>query len=113
MRTIAALFAVALLASNVRAGPENATARGLIASWKDDDPGMRAVAEVIASAFASGLSWRGSIAEKEVYCPPSGLNGHEIMIALSRFVEANPDSAGEPYGAVMAASLVRAFPCKP
>ena len=112
MRTFAALFARSRRPS-VWAGSENATARELFASWKDDEPGMRAVAEVIASAFASGLSWRGSIAEKEIYCPPSGLNGPKIMIALAQFVEANPDSAGKPYGAVMAASLVRAFPCKP
>ena len=36
---------------------------------------MRMIAEVIASAFSSGLSWRGSLGGKEVYCPPPGLTG--------------------------------------
>ena len=72
----------------------------------------RLVAEVIASAFSSGLSWRGSLAGKEVYCPPPGLKGHEIMVAFERFLEDNPDMAERPYGDAMAATLSRAFACQ-
>ena len=43
------------------AGPENATARALVSEWKDGEPGMTAVAEVIASAFASGLAAAGKL----------------------------------------------------
>jgi hypothetical protein len=70
------------------------------------------VAEVIASAFASGFFWAGKLGAKSIYCPPPDTAGREIMSALAQFVEANPNSADEPYGAVIAASLVRAFPCK-
>jgi hypothetical protein len=58
---------------------------------------MRMLAEVIARALSGGLSWRGSLAGKEVYCPPPGLNGHEIMVALEKFLEENPDMAERPY----------------
>ncbi len=54
---------------------------------------MRMIAEVIASAFPSGLSWRGSLGGKEVYCPPPGLRGGQIMDAFDRFLEDNPDMA--------------------
>jgi hypothetical protein len=73
---------------------------------------MRLVAEVIASAFSSGLSWRGSLAGKEVFCPPPGLNGHQIMSAFEQFLQDNPDMAERPYGDAMAASLNREFPCQ-
>jgi hypothetical protein len=49
------------------------------------------VAEVIASAFASGLSWKGSFGGKEVYCPPPGLKGGQVMTAPDRFLASNPD----------------------
>ena len=39
--------------------PKTPTARALVAEWKDGDPGMTLVAEVIASAFASGLAAAG------------------------------------------------------
>jgi hypothetical protein len=108
---ITALLAVPLVAPGVRAGPENATARALIADLKDQNPGMTAVAEVIASAFASGLGAAGRLGGREVFCPPSDLRGKQIMSALERFVKDNPDLADQPYGVAMAASLSRAFPC--
>jgi hypothetical protein len=67
---------------------------------------------MIAAAFASGLSWRGSLAGKEVYCPPPDLKGPQVMSALERFLEDNPNMAEKPYGDAMAASLSRAFPCR-
>jgi hypothetical protein len=73
---------------------------------------MRMVAEVIASAFASGLSWKGTLGGKEVYCPPPGFKGGQVMIALDHFLVSNPELAEKPYGDAMAASLSRAFPCQ-
>ena len=73
---------------------------------------MRMLAEVIASAFSSGLSWRGSLAAKEVYCPPPGLKGQQVMSTFEQFLEDNPDMAEKRYGDVMAASLTHAFPCQ-
>jgi hypothetical protein len=73
---------------------------------------MHMLAELIAAAFSSGLSWRGSLAGKEVYCPPPGLKGGEIMSDLDQFLLDNPDTAEKPYGEAMAASLRRAFPCQ-
>jgi hypothetical protein len=110
-RTGATLFAAVLLTSPVCADSPDISARRLLSSWRDGDPSMRGLAEVIASAFASGLSWRGSVAGKEVYCPPAGLKGQQIMSALEQFLGDNPDLAEKPYGDAMAATLVRAFPC--
>ncbi len=73
---------------------------------------MRMVAEVIASAFASGLSWSASLGGKEVYCPPPGLEGQQVMSTFEKFLEDNPDMAEKPYGDAMAASLSHAFPCQ-
>ena len=67
--------------------------------------------QVIASAFASGLAAAGRLGGREVVCPPSDLGGKQIMSALQRFVDDNPDLADLPYGVAMAASLSRAFPC--
>jgi hypothetical protein len=36
---------------------------------------MRMIAEVIASAFASGLSWEGTLAGKKVYSPQARVKG--------------------------------------
>jgi hypothetical protein len=112
VRTILALVFIALMAQGVRAGPEGATAQNLLENWKDGDPSTTAFAEVIASAFASGLSWGGHLGGTEVYCPAPNLGGREIMIAFERFLKANPDMAVKPYGAVMAAALRQAFPCQ-
>ena len=111
MRVVVILFVAALFAPSVWAGSKDATARQLLASWKDEDPGIRAVAEVIAAAFASGLAWSGTLGGNGVYCPPAGLAGPQIMSALQQFVRDNPDAPDEPYGDVLAKSLHRAFPC--
>ena len=71
-----------LLTSAVWAQSPDISARRLLSGWKAEDPSMRMLAEVIASAFASGLSWRVSLAGKEVYCPPADLKGQEVMIDL-------------------------------
>jgi hypothetical protein len=111
-RTATVLFVAAIFAPPVWAGSQNATARQLLASWKDEDPGIRAVAEVIAAAFASGLAWNDTLGGNSVYCPPLALAGPQIMSALQQFVGGNPDMADQPYGAVLARSLHATFPCK-
>jgi hypothetical protein len=73
---------------------------------------MSVLAEIIAAAFSGGLSWRGSLGGKEIYCPPPGLKGQQIMSAFEQFLADNPDMAERPYGDAMAASLIRAFPCQ-
>jgi hypothetical protein len=106
------IFLAALIAFAARADGPDISAHRLLESWKGEDPGMRIVAEVIASAFASGLSWKGSLGGKEVYCPPTGLNGDQVMTTLDQFLAGNPDMAERTYGDAMAASLSRAFPCQ-
>ena len=105
--------AAMLLASPVWADSPDISAQRLLSAWKGDDPSMRMLAEVIASAFGSGLSWRGSLAGKEVYCPPPGLKGQQVMSAFEKFLEDNPDMVEKPYGDAMAATLAQAFPCQP
>jgi hypothetical protein len=111
-RAVVAAFAAALIASAAQADGSNTSAQGLLSAWKGEDPNMRMVAEVIASAFASGLSWRGTLAGKEVYCPPQGLKGGQVMTALDQFLASNPSFAEKTYGDAMAISLSRAFPCQ-
>jgi hypothetical protein len=64
------VFAAKLIASAAQAEGPDISAQRLLSAWKGEDPTMRMVAEVIASAFASGLSWTGTLGGKEVYCPP-------------------------------------------
>jgi hypothetical protein len=73
------------------------------------------LAEVIASTFASGMSWAGTIDGRRVYCPPTGapLTGGQVMSALERFVAGNPEAAEKTYGLALSASLARAFLCAP
>jgi hypothetical protein len=113
MMTVVLLITV--WASEVRADPANTTARALVAAWKDTDPGMAGVAEVIASAFASGMSWTGTIEGHPVYCPPAiaPLTGNQVMSILDRFVSDNPDAGDKTYGFALSASLTQAFPCAP
>ncbi len=101
-----------ILATSLWADSPDISARRLLAGWKDQDPSMRVVAQVIASAFASGLSWSTSLGGKEVYCPPPGLKGGQVMSTFEKFLEDNPDMVEKPYGHAMAASLGRAFPCQ-
>jgi hypothetical protein len=107
-----AAFTAALITFAAQADGPNTSAQGLLSAWKGEDPNMRMVAEVIASAFASGLSWKGTLAGKEVYCPPQGLKGGEVMTALDQFLAGNPNFAEKTYGDAMAMSLSRAFPCQ-
>ena len=105
------VFLAALIVSPALGGDPDISARRLVASWHDDDPGMRMVAEVIASAFASGVSWGGDAAGKRTYCAPSDLDGSQIMRAFEGFLRANPALAERPYGEAMTGTLRSAFPC--
>ena len=107
----AGLFLAALIAPAARADGPDISAQRLLESWKGDDPGMRMVAEVIASAFASGFSWGGDTAGKRTYCAAPDLKGGKIMSAFEVFLRDNPSMADEPYGAAMAGTLRKAFPC--
>ena len=101
-----------LLTSAVWAQSPDISARRLLSGWKAEDPSMRMLAEVIASAFASGLSWSSAHGGKEIYCPPPGLKGQEVMTDFEKFLQDHPDMAEKPYGDAMAASLSLAFPCE-
>lgn len=70
----AILLAALLAAFPVLAQAPDISARRLLTGWKDPDQATHFVAEVIASAFASGLSWSAAHGDKPVYCPPEGLN---------------------------------------
>ena len=83
----AILFVALLLAPAAWADSPDISAKRLLSAWKGEEPSMSKLAEVIASAFSSGLSWHGSLAGKEVFCPLPGLNGHEIMSALEQFLK--------------------------
>jgi hypothetical protein len=106
-RAAVAAFTAALIVSAAQADGPDISAQRLLSSWKGEDPGMKMVAEVIASAFASGLSWKGSLGGKEVYCPPPGLKGGQVMTALDQFFASNPGLAEKQYGDAMAVSLVQ------
>jgi len=108
----AILIVAMLLASSLWAQSPDISARRLLSSWKAEDPSMRMLAEVIASAFASGLSWAAAHGGKEVYCPPPELKGQRVMIAFEQFLVDNADMAEKPYGDAMAASLSREYPCQ-
>jgi hypothetical protein len=45
-----------LLSAPARADPPDISAQRLLSNWQEGDPGMKMLAEVIASAFASGFS---------------------------------------------------------
>lgn len=118
LSTMAKLFSLAggvllaaLVACEAQAEGADISAQRLIASWHDDDPGMRMVAEVIASAFASGFSWGGEAARKQSYCAPPDVKGRQIMGAFEAFVKDNPALAEHPYGEAMAGTIKKAFPC--
>jgi len=76
---------------------------------------MAAVAEVIASAFASGMSWAGTIEGHPLYCPPpnGAFTGSQAMSILENFIADHPEMADETYGLALSAGLRRAFPCAP
>ena len=62
----------------------------------------------MASAFASGFSRAGTM---RLYCASPDVNGGQIMSAFWVFLRDNPKMADEPYGAAMATTLSKAFPC--
>ena len=64
-------LAAAMVASAAQADGPDISAQRLLESWKDDEPGMRMIAEVIASAFASGFSWGGDGAGERASLPTS------------------------------------------
>ncbi len=108
------LFA-AVWTSGARAGPDGTTARALVADWKAGDREMAAVAEVIASSFASGMSWAGTIAGHPLYCAPptEAFTGNQAMSILESFIADHPETADKTYGLALSASLRHAFPCAP
>ena len=105
------VFAAMLVASTALADGPDISAQHLLSSWQDEDPGMKMVAEVIASAFASGFSWGGDTAGKHAYCAPPDLKGAQIMSAFEEFLKDNPNMADQPYGAAIAGTLIKSFPC--
>ena len=109
---VAGVLAGTLIASLAPADGADISAQRLVESWKDEDPGMRMIAEVIASAFASGFSWGGDATGKRTYCVLPDLKGHQIMSAFEAFLRDNPKMASAPYGAAMAGTLGKAFPCE-
>jgi hypothetical protein len=104
-------FLAMLIWSVAETASPDISAQRLLSSWQEGEPGMRMVAEMIASAFASGFSWGGNAAGKQVYCAQFDVKGHEIMSAFEGFLRDHPQMASEPYGAAMAATLSTAFQC--
>jgi hypothetical protein len=83
--------------------------------WKDPDRSAMMVAEVIASAFASGMSAPAALSEKPIYCPPTDrtFNGRQVMTLLDGFVGANPDAAEKPMASRCPPVCARRFPVLP
>jgi hypothetical protein len=55
------VFAVTLIASAAQADGPDTSPLALLSARTNEDTGTRLGAEVIASAFASGLSWKGTL----------------------------------------------------
>ncbi len=91
----AAVLLTAVWTSGARAGPADTTAQALVADWKAGDREMAAVAEVIASAFASGMSWAGTIEGHPLCCPPpiGAFTGSQAMSILESFIADHPETA--------------------
>jgi len=51
------------------------------------------------------------IGGRDVYCPPEGLKGGQVMTTLDQFLASHADLAEKSYGDAMAKSLSGAFPC--
>ena len=108
----AGVFVATLIASAAQADGPDISAQRLLSAWKGEDPSMKMVAEVIASAFSSGLSWKGSARRKGTLLSAVGAEGRQVMTTPEHFLEHNPKMAEKSYGDAMAASLSRAFPCR-
>jgi hypothetical protein len=87
-------FCRKLIASAALADSPDMSARHLLSGRQNEDPGLRMVAEVITSGFASGFSWGGHADGKRVCC------------ALPR---ESPKMAGEPYGAARVGRSARRY----
>ncbi len=111
----ATVLLTALWTSSALSDPARTTAQALVADWKNGDREMAAVAEVIASAFASGMSWAGTIEGHPLYCPPpnGAFTGSQAMSILESFVADHPEMADKTYGLALSAGLRQAFPCAP
>ena len=72
---------------------------------------MAAVAEVIASAFASGMSWAGTIEGHPLYCPPPtvAFTGNKVMRILESFIADHPETADKTYALALSAGLRQAL----
>jgi hypothetical protein len=110
-RAVVGLLLATLVTTAAHADGSDISAQRLLDSWHGDDPGMRMVAEVIASAFASGFSWGGDATGKRTYCAPPDLKGRQIMSAFEELVRDNPALGDRPYGESMAGTLIKSFPC--
>jgi len=115
IKLIPVVLLAAVWASDARSDPADTTARALVADWKNGDREMSAVAEVIASAFASGMSWAGTIEGHPLYCPPpiGAFTDNQAMSILESFIPDHPETADKTYGLALSASLRQAFPCAP
>ena len=67
------VFLAMALPAPGRAEPPNISAQRLLASWQEGEPGMKMLAEVIASAFASGMAWAG---RSKVACSTARRRAH-------------------------------------
>src|SRR5208283_1543915 len=86
---------------------------GLVADWENGDREMAAVAEVIASAFASGMSWAGTIEGHPLSPPTVAFTGNKVMRILESFIADHPETADKIYGFALSASLRPAVPRGP
>jgi hypothetical protein len=100
-----------MLSVPAQVDPPDISAQRLLSSWQVGEPGTKMLPEVIASAFASGFSWGGDAASKRIYCAEPNIKRREITNAFAGFLSDHPQMAGESYGAAMAATLSRSFPC--
>ncbi len=110
-RTIAVAIVSAVMLLPVPASADSPSARRLLSDWKSDDSMTSMIAEVIASAFATGLITAGSLSGKPVFCPPPGAKGGEALGAFERFLVDHPEKADGPYGEALAESLAQEYPC--
>ena len=77
--------------------------------WKAADQSTHLLAEVIASAFASGLSWSAAHGGKPVFCPPRDLKGAQAMSALSDSSGTIPTWRRRPMGTAWRRPSARRF----
>ena len=108
-----AILLIAVWTSGARA--LDTSARTIVADWKNGDREMAAIAALIASAFASGMSWAGTVEGHPLYCPPpiGEFTGNQAMSILESFLAERPETADKTYGLALSASLRQAFPCAP